>query len=730
MSIFTTVANFFNGAALGALAQNFTIAEEELEARLRRDGTVSMLGDLDMDSNRLYNLADGIEETDAATVKQMRLIPKGPPGAAGNVAADLSQLKAADIVNVTMIYDSAPFEWTLGDFTGEADDVNVVQADGISLATGAWVRQSVAKVSYKAPIGDTITQTQEEINNETRSLSAFGVAGNNITDDTAAIQAAFNQQNTNVDGAFGIKFPEGNYLVSGSGPYMLGIQNGTSIRGNEMENTIIRVDPTATSPIVLRDINSAAKIEMEYLSIFGNGNPNVTSGIQLGVFSTQVGTYGYQHQIMVRDLPNGTAYDYDANILAVGVLNAIDCRDGIINSDGGVGLYAQCVFPIGITRYGQKFARGDVTAHIEVEAPGPDAIPLFYSRGGYAMSGVISIDTGVTVKTLFGYNRTFTDGASFGPIALLRENIATSRYGDVNAPADSGTATAVVSNTLTDSTKNWKRNQWKNGVIFVKNTVTASISGTTMTVTGVTSGGLRVGAEVSGPGVTPGTTITAMSPTAPYTGTGGTGTYGVSVSQTVASASLTTTPTWGNIRSNTKDTITLDFSAWTSIAGNLVPVSGNAYALDYPCKAYTSDLVTHEYTRDGVFGHACSFKGPTFPETYTILSVAEKIEANSMVCGSIGGEKIQEAFFRFTTVDFPSLIVGQTASSVQTAAGVSLANFWLTNVQAPGAHVAQGVIYRAAVTGTNQITLYATNASNATVDPTSTTFLVEARAYL
>lgn len=63
--------------------------------------------------------------------------------------------------------------------------------------------------------------------------------------------------------------------------------------------------------------------------------------------------------------------------------------------------------------------------------------------------------------------------------------------------------------------------------------VTASISGTTMTVSGVTSGTLYVGQTVQGSGVTAGTIITALG-----TGTGGTGTYTVNRSQTVSSRTI------------------------------------------------------------------------------------------------------------------------------------------------------------------------------------------------
>jgi hypothetical protein len=67
---------------------------------------------------------------------------------------------------------------------------------------------------------------------------------------------------------------------------------------------------------------------------------------------------------------------------------------------------------------------------------------------------------------------------------------------------------------------------------------TADIAGATMTVSAVASGTLAVGATLSGTGVTAGTRITAF-----LTGTGGTGTYTVSPSQTVASTTINATGT-------------------------------------------------------------------------------------------------------------------------------------------------------------------------------------------
>lgn len=62
-----------------------------------------------------------------------------------------------------------------------------------------------------------------------------------------------------------------------------------------------------------------------------------------------------------------------------------------------------------------------------------------------------------------------------------------------------------------------------------------SIAGTVLTVTSQTAGKLAVGQALAGAGVLPGTAITGFG-----TGTGGTGTYQVNLTQTVASVAMTT----------------------------------------------------------------------------------------------------------------------------------------------------------------------------------------------
>jgi len=71
------------------------------------------------------------------------------------------------------------------------------------------------------------------------------------------------------------------------------------------------------------------------------------------------------------------------------------------------------------------------------------------------------------------------------------------------------------------------------GTTIVANSFTGSISGTTLTVTAVATGSLAVGQLILGPGIVGGTTITALG-----TGSGGTGTYSINNSQTVPSEAI------------------------------------------------------------------------------------------------------------------------------------------------------------------------------------------------
>lgn len=113
---------------------------------------------------------------------------------------------------------------------------------------------------------------------------------------------------------------------------------------------------------------------------------------------------------------------------------------------------------------------------------------------------------------------------------------------------------------------------------------TASISGSTLTVTAVSSGQIGVGTEITGSGVAAGTYVTALG-----SGSGLTGTYSLGNTQTVSSRAMTgafgaplNTPLWGVAQEGdgaaqgaaVPAVVTIDLSSATAAAGATVSIMG------------------------------------------------------------------------------------------------------------------------------------------------------------
>jgi hypothetical protein len=121
-------------------------------------------------------------------------------------------------------------------------------------------------------------------------------------------------------------------------------------------------------------------------------------------------------------------------------------------------------------------------------------------------------------------------------------------------------------------------------------TFNGSVSGTTLTVTNVTSGSIYVGQVITGGGITAGTTITGL-----LSGTGGLGTYTISSSQTIASTTLTTSfPTvpytaviGGVAKSNVIRTVTGTFSLY--YGGKISINHGNSVIMSNGSTIYRND---------------------------------------------------------------------------------------------------------------------------------------------
>jgi hypothetical protein len=192
---------------------------------------------------------------------------------------------------------------------------------------------------------------------------------------------------------------------------------------------------------------------------------------------------------------------------------------------------------------------------------------------GGTYSGSETVTLHIVSSTHFpGFDESDYDESVGSPVSVAIDNIGT--LDAVNL--QSGTVYEIISLGTTDFT-----------IIGAPSSavVTGGISGTTLTVTVVSSGSLAIGTYITGSGVTDGTYITALG-----TGLGGIGTYTVSNSQTVSSTTITGQPSVGVIftatgagtgtgtaRNNIAEyeITSLGTTDWNAVAGT----TGNTFAV-------------------------------------------------------------------------------------------------------------------------------------------------------
>ena len=167
-------------------------------------------------------------------------------------------------------------------------------------------------------------------------------------------------------------------------------------------------------------------------------------------------------------------------------------------------------------------AIANAVAASKTASPTGGPVALYFPAGTYI----------VTAVEMYTHCFYYGDGPDLTRVKLKAGTNADLFYGQTsyinfntyNTPGDDG---ITLRDIWLDGSANW--------ISF-----TASISGTTMTVTDAPVGTITVGSTIAGTGVTVGTTITALG-----TGTGGVGTYIISASQTVSSRTISITPTTG-----------------------------------------------------------------------------------------------------------------------------------------------------------------------------------------
>jgi len=157
----------------------------------------------------------------------------------------------------------------------------------------------------------------------------------------------------------------------------------------------------------------------------------------------------------------------------------------------------------------------------------------------------IQFDVGTNVPT--ATNVTLTAPAASGTIARTETFAAPPAIGNTTPNTGAFTTLSANNGTLTASAPVLDLSQtWNSGTAVF----TGSTSGTTLTVTAVSSGTIQVGMGLTSSGtLSTGTIITALG-----TGTGGTGTYTINQSQNRSSATLTGTHVFTSLKVNATNT--------------------------------------------------------------------------------------------------------------------------------------------------------------------------------
>lgn len=223
----------------------------------------------------------------------------------------------------------------------------------------------------------------------------------------------------------------------------------------------------------------------------------------------------------------------------------------------------------------------------------------------------------------------------------------------------------------------------------------ASLSGTTLTVSSVSSGTITVGQAIYGVGIANGTVITALG-----TGTGGSGTYTVNNSQTVASQQIT-----GN-RSGALVTATIG----QTLSG--VTITGTAG--QFSCTASTQPLVVGQTIRiSGTYGGTGSISGYTNPTTYYI--VATNGSTTFTLSTTSGGAGVT------TTAGTPTGLTYQVANTTLNVTAVTNGIIYPAQTVI-GTGVTSSTIVTALGTGTGGVGTYTVN--NAQYLASSTLYLL------
>lgn len=400
-------------------------------------------------------------------------------------------------------------------------------ANGSDFADPAAVRANIgadlaANVNFTADGAGAVTRSMQSKARDLVSASDFGAVWNGAVDATAAINLATQANAVAGQDLWGCVYvPNGTGLV-GSGDTSIYVRKGQTLRGAGLGGSMLDM----------------------------SGNlANTKPGIDLGKRSDGTADAGGQ-AAAVQDLTilGGPATHGSINTTGIAgwsVSNVFFSGPGLgIEIGGGDGIVSGCIFDLGLNHiYAADAATAVISQcvfyvgnyHVTLQTDARDLTfhgcqHEFFQFAGYLFAeGAANVKNIQIVGTNFIQNEQFatTVGAIYVRSSGAEFVVSDCRFRNIKGFAiNYGTG---VGNSMLVEGCTFNGLKTYNGTTY-----TGSISGTTLTVTARTNGTIKVGQAVLGTGVAGGTTIVGLG-----TGTGGTGTYLVSASQTVASTALT-----------------------------------------------------------------------------------------------------------------------------------------------------------------------------------------------
>lgn len=350
----TTITNVLTPSGLAAINANDQEVADEFDKVLYRDGSQTMQGSLDMDSNRIINLPTATTNSQPVTLSQLNSVVAQISVDAGAVlaaaaaigvfpttAAGLAAAQEGEYFYVT----SAGTVVLYQDVAGVAVETARIATEAVlALTTGAsligandgalgsiftTVAGFIAKLlssTGSAIIGfiqsgtGAVARTAQAKMRDFVSVRDFGAIGDGVTDDTGAFNAAI---------------ATGRNLYVPSGTYLLGdlddlldsqIIQGEGMFQNGSSSTVLKYSGSGTF------ITFSSRNVLRYLQILGPATDLITYAGAAGVGVHSFGGYHRIEHCFIRGFAEGVRIDSANNCIYTGVTIDFNIRGVTFNS--------------------------------------------------------------------------------------------------------------------------------------------------------------------------------------------------------------------------------------------------------------------------------------------------------------------------------------------------------------------------------------------------------------